>query len=66
MLRLKITHEAVEDLYRESTIARKCTKGLPPNAKLLHVTMDANNMVIYTFDDGKEEIVDITLEYVVE
>ncbi len=65
MIELKMTFEALEDLMTPGGVCTplKCIEGLPPEANLVNVEIIDPGVVLYTFDDGKEELTTGKLGY---
>lgn len=65
MIHLKITAELTTDLMTPSVcVPHKLIEGLPEGCQLINVSFNPNTgIILYVFDDGEAETVDIVLKY---
>ena len=64
MIKIRASAEFITDLFSPCKLVRQCIQGLPKDVKLVHVSMDDNNAILFLYEDGKMETTDILLEYI--
>ncbi len=57
MIKIKISGEALTDIaFNERMMPSKCINGIDNNYPLIDVEMEDDNILVFSYDDGKEDI----------